>query len=57
MVDMIGEKLYQKYGAKGIEKWDEYMREFGLGVSTEIDLPKEFKGILEYNNENRDSTC
>jgi penicillin-binding protein 2 len=51
MVKMIGEKMYQKYGAVGITKWNDYMEKFGLGVLTGVDLPKEFKGILEYNNE------
>ena len=50
MVKMIGEKMYQQYGAEGIEKWHKYMEGFGLGVSTGVDLPKEFKGVLEYNN-------
>lgn len=52
MVDMVGEKLYQKYGAKGIDKWDEYMKKFGLGISTGIDLPNEYLGKLEYKNDN-----
>ncbi|MNO38732.1 Penicillin-binding protein 2B [compost metagenome] len=53
MVDMVGEKLYYKYrsSSKGIEVWDKYMKEFGLGVKTEVDLPNEFLGYLEYNNE------
>ena len=38
MVDMIGEGLYRKYGSKGIEVWDKYMKDFGLGVSTGVDL-------------------
>ncbi|MBP1905594.1 penicillin-binding protein 2 [Paenibacillus turicensis] len=51
MVKMVGEKMYQKYGAKGIKQWDDYMKEFGLGVSTGIDLPLEYHGKLEYTNE------
>lgn len=51
MVKMVGEKMYQKYGAKGIKQWDDYMKEFGLGVSTGIDLPLEYYGKLEYTNE------
>ncbi|MFD1178171.1 peptidoglycan D,D-transpeptidase FtsI family protein [Paenibacillus puldeungensis] len=51
MVDMVGERLYKKYGSKGIEIWDKYMKEFGLGVSTGIDLPLEYLGNLEYTNE------
>ncbi|MGN8769570.1 peptidoglycan D,D-transpeptidase FtsI family protein [Paenibacillus barengoltzii] len=51
MVDMVGERLYKKYGSKGIEIWDNYMKQFGLGVSTGVDLPKEYLGKLEYTNE------
>ncbi|GGH34664.1 peptidoglycan D,D-transpeptidase FtsI family protein [Paenibacillus segetis] len=51
MVDMVGEKLYNKYGSEGIGVWDRYMKAFGLGVSTGIDLPSEYLGKLEYMNE------
>ncbi|KOP66570.1 cell division protein FtsI [Bacillus sp. FJAT-18019] len=50
MVDWIGERLYNKYGSGSVDKWDEYMKKFGLGVSTESGLPKEHKGIIEYTN-------
>lgn len=51
MVDMVGKRLNSKYpGEKGIEVWDKYMKRFGLGVSTGVDLPKEYLGILEYKN-------
>lgn len=51
MVDMVGEKLYNKYGSDGIDVWDKYMKEFGLGISTGVDLPNEFLGQLGYMNE------
>lgn len=51
MVDMVGERLYNKYGSKGIDIWDQYMKEFGLGVPTGVDLPNEFQGKLEYTTE------
>lgn len=53
MVDMVGEKLYNKYGAKGIQVWDDYMKQFGLGVPTGIDLPDDFRGILDYKDESQ----
>ena len=37
-------------GQKGLIKWNKYMKQFGLGVSTGVDLPKEYLGILEYKN-------
>lgn len=52
MIDMVGKRLLSKYGSdKGIDIWDKHMKEFGLGVSTGVDLPNEFLGRLEYNNE------
>ncbi|GIO85775.1 penicillin-binding protein 2 [Paenibacillus faecis] len=50
MVKMVGEKLYKKYGDDGIDVWDKYMKKFGLGVSTGIDLPKEYLGKLSYTD-------
>ncbi|MGG6310188.1 peptidoglycan D,D-transpeptidase FtsI family protein [Paenibacillus macerans] len=55
MVDMVGEKLWKKYGSEGIDVWDKYMKEFGLGVSTGVDLPKEFLGKLGYTDERETS--
>ncbi|OAX46589.1 peptidoglycan D,D-transpeptidase FtsI family protein [Paenibacillus sp. AD87] len=56
MIDMVGKGLYNKYGAtKGVKVWDEHMKEFGLGVSTGVDLPKEYLGTLEYNSKNNES--
>jgi len=50
MVDMVGKNLYKKYQDKGIEVWDTYMKEFGLGVSTGIGLPNEYLGKINYKN-------
>ncbi|MFB5761787.1 peptidoglycan D,D-transpeptidase FtsI family protein [Paenibacillus medicaginis] len=51
MVDMVGKKLHSKYGSEAITVWDQYMKQFGLGVSTGVDLPGEYLGRLEYTNE------
>ncbi|WP_179086547.1 peptidoglycan D,D-transpeptidase FtsI family protein [Paenibacillus amylolyticus] len=56
MIDMVGKRLLNKYGSiKGVKVWDENMKDFGLGVSTGIDLPKEYLGTLEYNNDEYES--
>ncbi|WP_138495248.1 peptidoglycan D,D-transpeptidase FtsI family protein [Paenibacillus pinistramenti] len=55
MVDMVGEKLWKKLGDDGITLWDKYMKEFGLGVLTGVDLPNEYKGYREYVNEKETS--
>ncbi|WP_211746546.1 penicillin-binding transpeptidase domain-containing protein [Paenibacillus sp. Marseille-Q4541] len=56
MVEMVGNKLYEKYGAEGVDVWDRYMKEFGLGVSTESGLPNEQSGLREYVNEAKNSS-
>ncbi|WP_047013581.1 penicillin-binding protein 2 [Paenibacillus sp. IHB B 3415] len=53
MVDLIGEKLWKKYGDDAVDVWDRYMKEFGLGVETGVDLPREFRGLIEYNQKNQ----
>jgi penicillin-binding protein 2 len=54
MAAMIGDKLYRRPAVNGkssVEIWDEYMKQFGLGVSTESGLPGEILGIIEYFHE------
>ncbi|OZQ69022.1 cell division protein FtsI [Paenibacillus sp. VTT E-133280] len=53
MVDLIGEQLWRKYADQSVEVWDKYMKEFGLGVETGVDLPREFRGRIEYNQKNQ----
>ncbi|MGO4532026.1 peptidoglycan D,D-transpeptidase FtsI family protein [Paenibacillus sp. 2TAF8] len=48
MIDEIGKKLYSRYGAKGVDVWDKYMEQFGLGIKTGVDLPNEWPGRKEY---------
>ncbi|MBJ8192249.1 penicillin-binding protein 2, partial [Bacillus cereus] len=60
MVDMVGKRLYNKYinNAKedqGVNVWDRYMKEFGLGVSTGVDLPTEYPGLREYGPKSKES--
>ncbi len=52
MAEKIGNALYMKYkGSKGVDVWDSYMKQFGLGVSTESGLPGETKGVIDYFHE------
>jgi penicillin-binding protein 2 len=53
MAAMVGEPLYNKYGAnKVVTVWDKYMKSFGLGILTGSNLPNESEGLKEYvNNE------
>ncbi|MGO4693696.1 peptidoglycan D,D-transpeptidase FtsI family protein [Paenibacillus sp. 2TAB26] len=56
---MIGDRLYRrdlKNGKSGVEIWDEYMKQFGLGVLTESGLPNETKGVIEYFNEAKNAS-
>lgn len=52
MIDWVGERLIGKYGTSGLEVWGKYMKDFGLGVTTESGLPNEFRGRAEYENYN-----
>ncbi|GKU80350.1 penicillin-binding protein [Paenibacillus sp. L3-i20] len=51
MAAMIGDKLYRRgevNGKSSVEIWDDYMKQFGLGVLTGSGLPGETKGVIEY---------
>ncbi|MFC5650281.1 peptidoglycan D,D-transpeptidase FtsI family protein [Paenibacillus solisilvae] len=52
MSSEVGNKLYMKYkGDKGVDVWDNYMKQFGLGVTTESGLPGESSGVIDYYHE------
>jgi cell division protein FtsI/penicillin-binding protein 2 len=52
MSAMVGNKLYFKYnGTQGVDTWDRYMKEFGLGVTTGSGLPNESAGVVDYYHE------
>lgn len=51
MAEMVGNRLAARDGKKGVEIWDEYMKQFGLGVLTDSGLPNETRGIIEYFHE------
>ncbi|MUT68516.1 penicillin-binding protein 2 [Paenibacillus sp. NEAU-GSW1] len=52
MAAMVGNKLYEKYkGIKGVDVWDSYMKQFGLGVLTGSGLPGEITGTIDYYHE------
>jgi len=48
MSAMIGNKLYQYPGDEGLKVWDNYMKQFGLGVTTGSGLQSESAGVLDY---------
>jgi cell division protein FtsI/penicillin-binding protein 2 len=52
MSAMVGNRLYYKYkGTEGVDTWDNYMKQFGLGVTTGSGLPNESAGVVEYYHE------
>ncbi|WP_427052403.1 peptidoglycan D,D-transpeptidase FtsI family protein [Paenibacillus sp. TC-CSREp1] len=55
MIDEIGKKLYSQYGAKGVDVWNKYMEQFGLGIKTGVDLPNEYAGFKEYESKSESS--
>ncbi|BBI35121.1 peptidoglycan D,D-transpeptidase FtsI family protein [Cohnella abietis] len=52
MSAMVGNNLNIKYkGAEGVNVWDRYMKQFGLGVTTGSLLPNESAGVVDYFHE------
>ncbi|MFX3632085.1 MAG: peptidoglycan D,D-transpeptidase FtsI family protein [Candidatus Pristimantibacillus sp.] len=52
MAAMVGNNLYKKYnGKEGVDVWDSYMKQFGLGVLTGSGLKGETKGTVDYYHE------
>lgn len=51
MAKMIGNALNERDGNKGVELWDRYMKQFGLGVLTGSGLLNENKGVIDYFHE------
>ncbi|MEF3303622.1 peptidoglycan D,D-transpeptidase FtsI family protein [Paenibacillus sp. GYB003] len=49
MTDMIGLRLYGR--PNGLNVWDDYMKQFGLGVLTGSGLLGESKGVVDYFHE------
>jgi len=49
MSAMVGDKLYKQYkGDEGMQIWDHYLKQFGLGVTTGSGLHGETAGVLDY---------
>ncbi|MBW7457814.1 peptidoglycan D,D-transpeptidase FtsI family protein [Paenibacillus sepulcri] len=51
MAKMVGNALYEKDGKKGVDIWDSYVKQFGLGVSTGSGLLNENTGVIGYYHE------
>ncbi|WP_372637776.1 peptidoglycan D,D-transpeptidase FtsI family protein [Cohnella sp.] len=48
MSSMVGNKLYQYDGDSGLILWDNYLKQFGLGVTTGSGLQGESAGVVDY---------
>lgn len=51
MAEMIGNALYLRDGMRGVERWDQYVKSFGLGVTTGSGLLGEQTGVAGYLTE------
>ncbi|MGG1312202.1 peptidoglycan D,D-transpeptidase FtsI family protein [Cohnella laeviribosi] len=51
MAAMVGNALYMRDGSKGLDIWDAFNKQFGLGVLTESGLPGESAGSINYYKE------
>ncbi|XID95806.1 peptidoglycan D,D-transpeptidase FtsI family protein [Paenibacillaceae bacterium WGS1546] len=57
MSAMIGNKMYLQYeGSSGVDVWDDYMKQFGLGVTTGSGLPNESAGVVDYYHEAKNAS-
>ncbi|GIP24015.1 penicillin-binding protein 2 [Paenibacillus sp. J22TS3] len=56
MIDMVGLKMYSSKGKDSIELWDRYMKRFGLGIPTGVDLPNEYEGGRDYYTNKKETT-
>lgn len=48
MSAMIGNRLYFRDGTKGLDTWADFLKKFGLGVTTGSGLPKEYAGSNDF---------
>lgn len=51
MSAMVGDRLYRKKLDDSINIWDNYLKQFGLGVTTGSGLPNESAGVIDYYHE------
>lgn len=51
MSAMVGDRLRKIKGEESINIWDNYLKQFGLGVTTGSDLPNESAGVIDYFHE------
>ncbi|WP_027085587.1 peptidoglycan D,D-transpeptidase FtsI family protein [Cohnella panacarvi] len=56
MSAMVGSRLLSKYGKESVDVWDDYMKQFGLGVTTGSDLPNESAGVIDYFHEAKEAS-
>ncbi|MFD0675106.1 peptidoglycan D,D-transpeptidase FtsI family protein [Cohnella sp. GCM10027633] len=51
MSAMVGSKLVSTKGKESLDIWDNYLKQFGLGVTTGSGLPNESAGVIDYYHE------
>ncbi|RAP75370.1 peptidoglycan D,D-transpeptidase FtsI family protein [Paenibacillus montanisoli] len=51
MAKMVGDALYRKDPENGVQIWDSYVKQFGLGADTESGLLNESNGVIGYFHE------
>jgi cell division protein FtsI/penicillin-binding protein 2 len=57
MSEMVGNALYLRDGKAGVQVWDDYMKQFGLGTTTGSGLPGESAGIVDYFHESEKASA
>ncbi|CAG7614243.1 peptidoglycan D,D-transpeptidase FtsI family protein [Paenibacillus allorhizosphaerae] len=51
----VGIPMYQKYLKSAPDKWKEYLGQFGLGLTTGSNLPREYEGLSEFQSNTKES--
>ncbi|CAG7600619.1 Penicillin-binding protein 2B [Paenibacillus solanacearum] len=55
MSAMVGIPMFQKYLKAAPDKWKEYLGQFGLGVKTGSNLPREYEGLSEFQSNTKET--
>jgi penicillin-binding protein 2 len=48
MSAMVGNRLYNREQTKGLDTWANFLKKFGLGITTGSGLPREFAGANDF---------
>jgi penicillin-binding protein 2 len=56
MSAMVGNRLYNREQSKGLDTWANFLKKFGLGITTGSGLPREFTGANDFQENAKTSS-